>query len=485
MSDDVFVLKLYKNYSLDLINYTIYFIIVCMIFGNLSICLSKVSSSGLLYTFLNMINNDIIEKVLQPKKDTDGKTIYNPYYSVNRIERLRQIFDKFCIFSGDGIDDEIVSLNLSNETIHNLVTKGSDTKIQFDLVINHTENTFYLVYYKFDETYILNFLKWVYSVFRNESNLYVFFCQSFLQFVIFSLLMTQCYLLILYTISKFCSEQGILLLFAVPNLLITFSYLIAGSIVLCFMSYFTFYLFYNGYMLSTDLWNKFNAACQESTRVYNEAVENKDRTYLNVAIWPSWFYSATKNMLYTFALIAAFGMCLWIYFLLSVIYCACSLFGVVGYGLLYTCIMSIKGFFVDDCDPPCNTKSLNYTFKGDDNFTTYASVAYTYLKYTLTYYLLYVVFTVFPTTLNIFGKNVIVPFLIFATIGYYFIFKSINKFKEGLIDYSQTIPRRGMVPGGVAIDENEKAVSEMNSNPNKGNAIFSYIMSGTPISKTE
>ena len=52
VTDDIFTFSAYKKYSLDLIENTIYFVLVCIICGNISICLSKISSSNLIRIIL-------------------------------------------------------------------------------------------------------------------------------------------------------------------------------------------------------------------------------------------------------------------------------------------------------------------------------------------------------------------------------------------------------------------------------------------------
>ena len=461
VTDDIFTFSAYKKYSLDLIENTIYFVLVCIICGNISICLSKISSSNLISEFLDLINNNIINVITSTKED------YDPYEKLQRNKKIKEILEQFCTINDNNIIEE---LNTDNELINKLVDTGSDTKIKFDLVVNKGDKNFYLVYYKIDEKFIKNFLQKILDTFHDCSTFYLFFSYAYLQLLLFSLLMTNCYIYFLNILTSIITERGLLLVFVINDLLQWIKAAIIFAISICFMIYFLYYFFYNILFLVYGCYQPFLAAYKKANDTYAASIGGTITWGLSPTRFSSfmlWFVTV-----FVWGLLWLVLFCLGImgYYLFYMIVVSMGVFIVVGYGILWVCLSCIRGYFVEDCEP--NTQSPSnefYTFTGDKKFNTMESISYTYLKYTLTYYLLYVIFIIYPTTQKVFGSNVIVPFLIFACICYYFIYKVINKVQTNLAEMynNSTASGANLTP--------DQLVKVMNKNPSFGQGIFAYL----------
>ena len=145
------------------------------------------------------------------------------------------------------------------------------------------------------------------------------------------------------------------------------------------------------------------------------------------------------------------------------LYSILSIFGVGLYALIYFCCVQIKGYFVESCNPDCNTKDKNkdFTFIGNHTFTTYESIEYTFMKYTLWYFAIYAIILFFITH-KFFGSNSIFPYLLL--IGGC-LFKLYKHFYYKTITNPPSITSRG---GLIQI---------MNKNLPFGEAVFSYLSS--------
>lgn len=460
VTDDIFTFSAYKKYSLDLIENTIYFVLVCIICGNISICLSKISSSNLISEFLDLINNNIINVMTSSKED------YDPYDKLQRNTKIREILEQFCTINDNNIIEE---LNTDNELINKLVDTGSDTKIKFDLVVNKGDKNFYLVYYKIDEKFIKNFLQKIYNTFYNCSSFYLFFSYAYLQLLLFSLLMTNCYIYFLNILTSIITERGLLLVFVINDLLQWIKASIIFAISICFMIYFLYYFFYNILFLFYGCFSPFLKSYNQANEDYTNSIKDTSK-WLSPTRFSSFMLWLIKVVIIGIFWVIMFFVGIMGYYFFYMIVVSMSIFIVVGYGILWVCLSCIRGYFVEDCEPKTNSPSNEfYTFTGDKKFNTMESISYTYLKYTLTYYLLYVIFIIYPTTQKVFGSNVIVPFLIFACICYYFIYKVIHQVQTNLAEMynNSTASGANLTP--------DQLVKVMNKNPNFGQAIFAYL----------
>jgi hypothetical protein len=77
----------------------------------------------------------------------------------------------------------------------------------------------------------------------------------------------------------------------------------------------------------------------------------------------------------------------------------------------------------------------------------------------LSYYLIYIIFILFPVTQKCFGSNIILPFLILAAICYYGLYKIIHKSSN---DKKSNLKLT-------------KTVDKMNRKADFGQAVFSYL----------
>lgn len=426
MSDDIYNFLIYKNYSLDLLNYTIYFFIFSVIFGNLSICLTKLYSSSLLSMFTSMID-DIISEITTTDPD-----IYNPYKIEERNKKVKEVFGRY-------LKNNFKELDENEEHINNLINRGTTNKVVFDLIINKKSNEedYYLVYYKFKKEFIEKFLKYLYGVFHGNNYVYIFFMYTIVRFQLLCIKVAEQYLHLLYLLTTILSERILLLIFAVPYILTWFMSIIGSIISIVFFLYFTFYFFIkNFYMIFMPLWNYFNDGINKATEKYNTEKENLSKLkpwvpfIFTFGSFMSWIGKAFLLLiLFIPALITI--IIVW-FMLMSIFVFAFSFLGVLLYGLFRVCIWGVQGFFVESCNADNNCKDKIDYFNGNEPFDLSESMILTFLKYTLTYYLLYIILIIFPITHKTFGINIIIPFLIFGSICYYFIHSFTHELKKNL-----------------------------------------------------
>ena len=172
-----------------------------------------------------------------------------------------------------------------------------------------------------------------------------------------------------------------------------------------------------------------------------------------------------------------------------------SFLGVIFYGLLRVCIIAVQGYFVEKCNNPNNSCKDNIdSFSGELPFNLSESMILTFIKYTLSYYLLYTILIIFPITHKSFGLNSIVPFLVGATICYIGIYKSTHIIKENIkltpddygfkqgnkdtTDYSEETSKSSDVKlGKIKSDKVKTTQIEkwLNDNPSYGQVIYSWL----------
>jgi hypothetical protein len=418
MSDNVFILSSYKNYSLDLLNSSIYFFFACIVAGNFSICLSKLSSSDILNSFIEIIDN-ILEEIFKEK------TGYNPYELDQRNLKIDNVFRNY-------LNDD-ATLNESNPKINELCNIGSTKSVKFDLIVNKDSDEYYLVYYKLKKEYIKKFLLALRRTLYNSDGFSFLISFLFRYFLLTSIKIVNIYLFIL----SMCNEHALLLFFSLPFSVLKYIYGFVPTIItIGYICYFVIYLFnYFGIFVRTfyNMWNNLYKKINEPLN----SIITKYGTSSILIVWVGFvgFWTVILQLCVLFFCILGFIIATGLLLFVMSIYISFNIFGFL-YTLIRIGFFGTRGFFVEESDPPYNKdnkKDQKYTFTGNEEFTLQSSFVYTYLKYTLWYYLLYVIFIVFPVTEKIFGVNVIVPFIMFTMIGYLVIRAVLNKLKETII----------------------------------------------------
>lgn len=184
------------------------------------------------------------------------------------------------------------------------------------------------------------------------------------------------------------------------------------------------------------LWNYFNDGINKATEKYNTEKENLSKLkpwFPFIFTFGSFMSWIGKAFLLLILFIPALIIIIIVWFMLmSIFVFAFSFLGVLLYGLFRVCIWAVQGFFVESCNADDNCKDKIDYFNGNEPFDLSESMILTFLKYTLTYYLLYIILIIFPITHKTFGINIIIPFLIFGSICYYFIHSFTHELKKNL-----------------------------------------------------
>jgi len=453
MSDNVFILSVYKNYSLDLLNSSIYFFFACIVAGNFSICLSKLSSSGIISSFIGIID-DILDEIFKAEEG-----VYNPYDKTDRDKKIKEIFGKYLI-------NDFTKLDKSNTDLSAFYDIGSTKSVKFDLVVNKKlmEEEYYLVYYKLTEKYVESIIKSLYSALHGRDGYWFLISFLFRYFLLTSLRIVNIYLFIL----SMCNEHVLLLFFSLPFSVLKYIYgLVTSCITFGYIFYLILYLFEYFYVFFNNYYSAWKGLFDKINDPIKGQLTKLSESYILI-FWVGFlgFWTVILQLWIIFFFILGFIIATCVLLALMSIYIILNLFFFL-FTLIRIGFFSTRGFFVEECEPPykkTNDIDTIYTFKGTKEFTLQSSFVYTYLKYTLWYYLLYVIFIVFPVTQKIFGVNVIVPFIIFTIIGYIIISRGLAKLQEQIMYNNNTVHA-----------QNAKGMFE--KNPSYAQAILSYFSS--------
>jgi hypothetical protein len=265
-----------------------------------------------------------------------------------------------------------------------------------------------------------------------------------------------------------CNEHALLLIFSLPYSVLKYIYgIITTCLTFGYIFYLILYLFEYFYIFFKNYYSSWKNLFDKINSTVSNYISSLGSTAI-LFIWFGflWFWTVILQLWIIIFFVIGFFIAIFVLLALMSIYLSFNLFFFL-FTLVRIGFFSTRGFFVEECDPPykkTNDIDTIYTFKGTKEFTLQSSFVYTYLKYTLWYYLLYVIFIVFPVTQKIFGVNVIVPFIIFTIIGYIIISKGLAKLQEQI-----------MYNNGSVHATNAKAMFE--KNPSYAQAILSFFSS--------